>query len=73
VRADAVARLQDDGFNTQVRLIFSAQPKGVVVRTEPAAGTKVDKGSTVTVFVSRGPAVRERPELTRPHRSRGGE
>jgi serine/threonine-protein kinase len=31
-------------------------PKGVVVRTEPIAGTLVDAGAPVTIFVSSGPA-----------------
>ncbi|HRB02450.1 MAG TPA: PASTA domain-containing protein [Ilumatobacteraceae bacterium] len=36
---------------------------GVVVRTEPAAGTTLEHGKTVTIFVSTGPAPRALPEL----------
>jgi len=36
---------------------------GVVVRTEPTAGTTLEHGKTVTIFVSTGPAPRALPEL----------
>lgn len=36
---------------------------GVVVRTEPAAGTTLEHGKTITIFVSSGPALRALPEL----------
>lgn len=39
-------------------------PVGQVVRTDPEAGTTVDKGSDVTLYVSTGPAPRVLPELT---------
>lgn len=37
---------------------------GTVVRTDPAAGARIDEGSTVTIYVSTGPAPRVLPELT---------
>ncbi|MDO8392305.1 MAG: PASTA domain-containing protein [Actinomycetota bacterium] len=36
---------------------------GQVIRTDPAAGTSVDKGSSLTLYVSSGPAPRVLPEL----------
>ena len=36
---------------------------GVVVRTEPTAGTTLEHGKTITIFVSTGPAPRALPEL----------
>ena len=36
---------------------------GVVVRTEPKAGTTLEHGKTITIFVSTGPAPRALPEL----------
>ncbi len=36
---------------------------GVVVRTEPIAGTTLEHGKTITIFVSTGPAPRALPEL----------
>ncbi len=39
-------------------------PAGQVTRTDPPADTRVEKGSTVTVYVSTGPAPRPLPELS---------
>ena len=36
---------------------------GVVVRTDPAAGTTLEHGTTIVIFVSTGPAPRALPEL----------
>ena len=36
---------------------------GMVIRTDPAAGTKLDEGKTLTIVVSTGPAPRTLPEL----------
>lgn len=36
---------------------------GVVVRTEPAAGSTLEHGKTITIFVSTGPSPRVLPEL----------
>ncbi|WP_405135832.1 Stk1 family PASTA domain-containing Ser/Thr kinase [Nocardia sp. NBC_01388] len=59
----AVTTLQDAGFKTETRQKASdIIPAGNVVGTDPAAGTKVVKGSTVAVLVSSGkPKV---PEIT---------
>ncbi|MCU1640229.1 MAG: Non-specific serine/threonine protein kinase [Nocardia sp.] len=59
----AVTTLQDAGFKTETRQKASdIIPVGNVVGTDPAAGTKVVKGSTVAVLVSSGkPKV---PEIT---------
>ncbi|MFI1918764.1 Stk1 family PASTA domain-containing Ser/Thr kinase [Nocardia sp. NPDC020380] len=51
----AIATLQDAGFKTQTRNKASDMiPVGNVVGTDPAAGTRVVKGSTVAVLVSSG-------------------
>jgi serine/threonine-protein kinase len=53
---EALARLQDDGF--QVRASFEPSDTveiGNVIRTNPTFGTMVEEGSTVEVFVSSGP------------------
>jgi serine/threonine-protein kinase len=39
-------------------------PSGQVTRTDPAAGTQVDRGSGVTVFVSSGPSQATVPSVT---------
>ncbi|MGB8859197.1 MAG: PASTA domain-containing protein, partial [Ilumatobacteraceae bacterium] len=36
---------------------------GVVIRTEPSAGTELENGTTITLVVSTGPAPRALPEL----------
>ena len=38
-------------------------PAGAVIRTEPAAGTVLEHGKTVTIYISIGPAPRPLPEL----------
>lgn len=50
----ARVKLEDAGFKVVTTNRFSNQPKGKVVAQRPAANTKADKGSTVTIFVSRG-------------------
>lgn len=51
-RAEAVAAEQ--GFVVEFRTIESAEAPGVVVEQEPGAGTPVDCGSTIVLFVSGG-------------------
>lgn len=51
----AVAALQDAGFSTEIRQKASDTiPVGGVVGSDPSAGAKVTKGSTVAVLVSSG-------------------
>jgi beta-lactam-binding protein with PASTA domain/predicted Ser/Thr protein kinase len=53
----AVAQLTDAGFvvDRVVRQADDTVPKGRVIRTSPAAGQTVERGSSVTLFVSSGP------------------
>ncbi len=39
-------------------------PAGFVIRTEPAAGNKVQTGDTVTIYVSTGPKMVKMPKVT---------
>jgi serine/threonine-protein kinase len=51
----ALKRLTQDGLRVKTRGRFSREvAKGDVIGTEPGPGIRVDRGSTVTVFVSRG-------------------
>lgn len=51
----AVATLQNAGFETEIRQKASdAIPVGGVVGSDPSAGSKITKGSTVAVLVSNG-------------------
>jgi serine/threonine-protein kinase len=54
-RAVATGTLQDKGFNVTVQPVTSNQPKDRVISQNPSAGTTVDKGSRVTLLVSKGP------------------
>ena len=59
----AVARLRQDGLSPIVRERASSEPVDTVVDQTPAAGQRVDEGSSVTIFVSDG-KVREVPDVT---------
>jgi eukaryotic-like serine/threonine-protein kinase len=50
----AVARLKAAGLQSQVTTVPATAAPGVVVKESPAAGTKVAKGSTVSLRVSKG-------------------
>jgi serine/threonine-protein kinase len=53
----ATARLIDSGLvvDRVVRQPDEAVPEGRVIKTSPSAGTSVDRGSDVTLYVSSGP------------------
>jgi eukaryotic-like serine/threonine-protein kinase len=52
--AVAVSRLKAAGLRSQVTTVAAKAASGVVVKESPAAGTRVAKGSTVSLRVSRG-------------------
>jgi eukaryotic-like serine/threonine-protein kinase len=51
----ATTDLDSRGFNVNVQRVESGETVGVVIGQTPEGGTKVDKGSTVTLRVSKGP------------------
>lgn len=54
-QASAISALSDAGFDTELRQKTSDTiPVGGVVGTDPSAGSKVTKGSTVAVLISSG-------------------
>ena len=53
-RDSAEARLRDDGFAVSVVEQESDEPDGDVISQDPAAGTELSRGSTVTITVSTG-------------------
>ncbi|MEV5839770.1 Stk1 family PASTA domain-containing Ser/Thr kinase [Nocardia sp. NPDC052112] len=54
-QASAISALADAGFDTEIRQKTSDTiPVGGVVGTDPSAGSKVTKGSTVAVLISSG-------------------
>ena len=61
---DASQRLSGEGLRFSVEEEFSNEvPEGVVIRSEPEAGTEVEVGDTVLLVVSRGPEPVEIPSL----------
>lgn len=64
-QADAVATMQ---FVTLVPTVSEAAsdtvPAGNVIATEPSAGTRVQKGSSITIIVSSGPSEVDVPSVT---------
>lgn len=53
-QGDAVTTLTGLGLKPKLQNVTSSQPAGQVVSQKPASGSEVDKGSTVTLNVSRG-------------------
>jgi serine/threonine-protein kinase len=54
-QAEALQTLNDQGFNTNTTEENSdTVPAGSVTRTNPAAGTSVEQGTAITVYISKG-------------------
>jgi beta-lactam-binding protein with PASTA domain len=53
-QSDAVTQLMDARLVPQIRNVPSTRPRGIVVAQKPPAGKEVDRGSAVTLNVSRG-------------------
>ncbi|HXD64657.1 MAG TPA: Stk1 family PASTA domain-containing Ser/Thr kinase [Solirubrobacteraceae bacterium] len=51
----ARATIEQSKFQVSTVTVLNRKPPGIVVSESPAAGTKADKGSTVTLSVSSGP------------------
>jgi eukaryotic-like serine/threonine-protein kinase len=63
-QASANARLRREGFKPATELQTSTRPKGEVIGQDPEGGTRLAKGSTVTLTVSDGPAQVAVPQVT---------
>jgi len=63
-QANAEARLRQDGFKTDTTPKTSQRPAGEVIGQDPSGGSKADKGSTVELTVSSGPAQVAVPQVT---------
>ena len=59
----ATVDLDRRGFNVDVQRKESGDPVGAVIGQTPEAGTKVDKDSTVTLQVSKGPGTTQVPPV----------
>jgi beta-lactam-binding protein with PASTA domain/predicted Ser/Thr protein kinase len=60
----AAAELQAAGFAVARRDVESHDPKGTVVQEDPSANTLAAKGSTVTLYVSKGPTQSVVPDVS---------
>jgi serine/threonine-protein kinase len=58
---EAIAKLNQEGFNANPQYVDSTAPQNQVVSQTPASGTSEPKGTSVTVRVSNGP-----PQVTVP-------
>lgn len=63
--AQAQQLLSDAGFQSRTNDVFDDDvPSGLVVGSDPAAGTEIRKFQPVALFVSKGPQLFELPTLT---------
>jgi eukaryotic-like serine/threonine-protein kinase len=62
-QANAEAKLRQDGFKTDATMKTSERPKGEVIGQDPAGGERAEKGSTVDLTVSAGPAQVRVPQV----------
>jgi eukaryotic-like serine/threonine-protein kinase len=64
VTADAaVAQLESKGLDAEIDPVASNAPRDSVIEQDPLAGERVDKGDTVTLNVSAGPAILPIPDV----------
>ncbi|HVS99869.1 MAG TPA: PASTA domain-containing protein [Solirubrobacterales bacterium] len=64
-REEATEKVEAAGFEAVVERVHSSSVEaGDVVHSEPRAGSEAEHGSTVTLFVSRGPKLVKMPVLT---------
>jgi serine/threonine-protein kinase len=61
---DARATLEDAGFRVTVDSVQSDAPKNQVISQNPAGGTRIAKGSSVTITASKGPQKVDVPDVT---------
>lgn len=59
----ATLRLQGAGFEVEADRIPNGQPEGTVIEQDPRGGEQAEKGSTVTLSVSLGPAPVKVPDV----------
>jgi len=60
----AISQLANAGLQSKVRQIFSGEAPGTVTASQPHSGSKVDKGTVVTINVSKGLKPIDLPDVT---------
>jgi serine/threonine-protein kinase len=69
-REEATEKLEAAGFGAAVKIVNSdSVEEGLVIHSEPSAGTTATHGSDVTLFVSSGPKLAKVPVLVGTQRS----
>jgi eukaryotic-like serine/threonine-protein kinase len=69
-QGDAVAALEEAGFETEVRSVHSENVEaGLAIKSDPPGGTTATRGSTVVLTVSKGPRLAKVPVLVGTQRS----
>jgi membrane-bound lytic murein transglycosylase B len=64
-QAEAVAALESAGLAVAIQTAASSEvPEGNVISSDPAAGTSLNPGSTVTIVVSTGPELVAIPDVS---------
>jgi beta-lactam-binding protein with PASTA domain len=67
---DAVAKLEEAGFEVQVEMVNSDRVEaGLAIRSDPSAGTTATRGTTVVLTVSKGQKLAKVPVLVGTQRS----
>jgi len=61
--SDATSELQQLGFNVQTQETDSTKPKDTVIATDPKPGSSAQRGSQITLTVSRGPQTAPVPDV----------
>jgi serine/threonine-protein kinase len=69
----AETKLANAGFDVDTQDVSSDEPAGNVVGSDPAEGTQVEPGSTITIFVSLGPSGGDPGSLGEGGRNGGGD
>jgi eukaryotic-like serine/threonine-protein kinase len=59
----ALTRLRSAGLNPRAQAVQSRQPRGIVLRQVPPAGTEVPRGSAAVVVASAGPQLADVPDV----------
>ncbi|HKN94399.1 MAG TPA: PASTA domain-containing protein [Thermoleophilaceae bacterium] len=62
--ASAHSTLRNAGFSFTDNQVNATQPKGTVISQDPVGGTTVDKGTSVTLTISKGPNTAKVPDVT---------
>ena len=64
--ADAISMIRNAGLEPVPQYVYDSEPEGTVFETEHNPGTRLEAGTTVEIYVSRGPRPTEAPTNPEP-------